>query len=166
MTQRGTVSRQEAHPVAPQSRIAFLVRLLSNTLSQQVERALKPLSLTQAQLAALAQLTFADEGWLSGAELGRRAGVTAQAMSGAVTELERRGLVRRSPHPTQGRIQRVHITEDGAQLLDRAQQLTEPVDARALALLTESEREQFRGLLLRVMTGAGCALPPQEPPGG
>ncbi|GAA2690484.1 hypothetical protein GCM10009864_75780 [Streptomyces lunalinharesii] len=165
MTQRGPVSREEPHPVAPRTRTAFLVRLLSNTLSQQVERALKPLSLTQAQLAALAQLTFSEEGWLSGAELGRRAGVTAQAMSGAITDLERRGLVRRSPHPTQGRIQRVHLTEDGAQLLDRAQQLTEPVDARALALLTESEREQFRSLLLRVMTGSGCALTAEHVPG-
>lgn len=87
-------------------------------------------------------------------------------MSGAITDLERRGLVRRSPHPTQGRIQRVHVTEDGVQLLDRAQQLTEPVDARALALLTESERDQFRDLLLRVMTGSGCAPTVEHLPGG
>ncbi|MER7848475.1 MarR family transcriptional regulator [Kitasatospora sp. NPDC096077] len=159
------MSRREPHPVAPRTRTAFLVRLLSNTLSQQVERALKPLSLTQAQLAALAQLTFTDEGWLSGAELGRRAGVTAQAMSAAITDLERRDLVRRSPHPTQGRIQRVHITEDGAHLLERAQQLTEPVDARALALLTEPERDQFRSLLLRVMTASGCAPTAEPEPG-
>lgn len=148
-----------SEPVQPLTRVAYLVRMLSNSLSQQVERALKPLSLTQAQLAALAQLEFAEEGWLSGAELGRRAGVTAQAMSAALSGLEERDLVQRGPHPTRGRVIQVRITDAGRAVLQRAQVLTAPVDARALALLSTEEREQLRALLIRALTGTGAALP-------
>jgi DNA-binding MarR family transcriptional regulator len=146
-------------PVEPATRIAFLVRLLSNTLSQQIERALKPLSLTQAQLAALAQLAFSEHEWMSGADLSRRAGVTGQAMSTALAGLEKRGLVRRDPHPTRGRVIRVWITEDGRQMLEQAQKRTAPVDARALVLLSPDEREQLRSLLLRTMAGVGLPVP-------
>ncbi len=144
-------------PVEPVTRVAYLVRMLSNSLSPQVERALKPLSLTQAQLAALGQLEFSEDGWLSGAELGRRAGVTAQAMSAALVGLQERELVRRQPHPTRGRVIQVRITDAGRDVLRRAQQLTAPVDARALALLSVEERAQLRALLFRALSGAGVA---------
>ncbi len=146
-------------PVEPVTRVAYLVRMLSNSLSPQVERALKPLSLTQAQLAALGQLEFSEDGWLSGAELGRRAGVTAQAMSAALAGLQERELVQRQPHPTRGRVIQVRVTDAGRDVLRRAQQLTAPVDARALALLSVEERAQLRALLFRALSGAGVATP-------
>lgn len=142
----------------PVTRIAYLVRMLSNSLSQQIERALRPLQLTQAQLAALAQLALGPADGLSGAELGRRAGVTPQSMSTAVAGLHRRGLVTRSRHPTHGRMIQIRITEEGRRVLERAQELTAPVDARALALLSVDERQQLRTLLLRTMTAAGVPL--------
>jgi DNA-binding MarR family transcriptional regulator len=145
--------------VEPGTRIAYLVRVLSNALSQQIEQALRPVGLTQAQLAALGQLAFSDEGWLSGAELGRRAGVTAQAMSTALTALEGRGLVERGPHPDRGRVIRVWITAEGSRLLERAQQLTAPVDTRAMALLSDDEQRQLRLLLVRAMAGIGVQAP-------
>lgn len=145
--------------VEPVTRIAYLVRILANTLSQQIEQALRPVGLTQAQLAALGQLAFSEEGWLSGAELGRRAGVTAQAMSTSLAGLEARGLVQRGPHPTRGRVVQVWITDDGRRLLETAQRLTAPVDTRALALLAPDEQRQLRVLLVRTMAGAGMQPP-------
>ena len=145
--------------VEPSTRTAYLVRMLASALGQQVEQALRPVGLTQAQLAALGQLAFSAEGWLSGAELGRRAGVTAQGMSTALAGLRSRGLVDRGPHPTRGRVIRVWITEDGHRLLERAQRLTAPVDTRAMALLSDDEQRQMRALLLRAMAGAGVQVP-------
>jgi DNA-binding MarR family transcriptional regulator len=143
----------------PTTRIAFIVRLLANALNQQIEQALRPVGLTQAQLAALAQLAASEQGWLSGAELGRRAGVTAQAMSSALAGIEARGLVRRGPHPSRGRVIRVWTTDEGRQLVATAQRLTAPVDARAQALLSTEERRQLRDLLLRAISGAGVQAP-------
>ncbi|RSN39896.1 MarR family transcriptional regulator [Amycolatopsis sp. WAC 04197] len=152
----------EKIPVEPATRIAYLVRMLSNTLNQRIERALRPLELTQAQLAALAQLALRAPGRLSGAELGRRAGVTPQAMWSAVAGLEQRELVERSPHPTHGRVLEIGITEDGIDVLAQAQELTAPVDAHAMATLTDGEQRQLRALLLKSMT----ALDLPHPDGG
>ncbi|GAB3746487.1 hypothetical protein GCM10027598_84750 [Amycolatopsis oliviviridis] len=146
-------------PVEPATRIAYLLRMLSSTLNQQIERALRPLDLTQAQLAALAQLAISAPARLSSAELGRRAGVTPQAMWSAISNLEHRGLVRRSPHPTHGRVLEIAITEVGSSVLEQAQELTAPVDAHAMATLTEAEKRQFRSLLLKTMTGLGIPHP-------
>lgn len=141
------------------TRIAYAVRMLANSLGQQIDQALRPLQLTQAQLAALAQLAFSEHGWLSGAELGRRAGVTAQAMSASLPALVERGLVDRAPHLTHGRVIRVWITPEGRRLLARAQSLTAAVDARAMAVLAPDEQRQLRSLLLRVMAGSGLHVP-------
>ncbi|TQM43798.1 DNA-binding MarR family transcriptional regulator [Pseudonocardia cypriaca] len=148
--------------VEPSTRIAYLVRMLANALNQQVEQALRPVGLTQAQLAALGQLAICAEGWLSGAELGRRAGITAQGMSTALAGLQSRGLVERGPHPSRGRVIRVWITEDGRRLLERAQRLTAPVDMRATALLSVDEQRQLREFLLRAMAGVGVQAPGTE----
>lgn len=145
--------------VRPSTRIAYLVRMLANALNVQIEQALRPVGLTQAQLAALGQLEFSEQGWLSGAELGRRAGVTAQGMSASLADLQARGLVDRGPHPTRGRINRVWITDLGRDVLERAQHLTAPVDARALSLLDAGEREDLHSLLLRATAGAGVRTP-------
>lgn len=149
-------------PVEPVTRIAYLVRMLSNTMNQQVERALRPLDLTQAQLAALAQLAISAPVRLSSAELGRRAGVTAQGMWSAISTLEQRELVERSPHPTHGRVLEIGITDQGNEILDKAQELAAPVDARAMALLSQDEQQQLRALLLKTMTALNITHPDDE----
>ncbi|PRY41685.1 MarR family winged helix-turn-helix transcriptional regulator [Umezawaea tangerina] len=149
-------------PVEPVTRIAFLVRMLSNTMNQQIERALRPLDLTQAQLAALAQLAINAPARLSSAELGRRAGVTPQGMWAAISNLEQRELVQRSPHPTHGRVLEIDITQRGIEVLEQAQELTAPVDARAMAMLAEDEQRQLRALLLKTMTAMNIPHPDGE----
>ncbi|MEE1940790.1 MarR family transcriptional regulator [Streptomyces sp. TRM 70361] len=151
--------------VQPTTRFPYLVWMLSNTLNQQIERALRPLGLTQAQLAALAQLSL-ESGGLSGAELGRRAGVTPQAMSASLASLEKRELVLRGPHPTHGRVIEVRITDAGRELLERAKACTEPVHERAVALLDGKEQGELRRLLLRTMAALDIPYPRDLPEGG
>lgn len=141
--------------VDPVSRLAYAVMVLSNSLTQQIERALRPLELTQSQLAALVQLAVGPEEGLSGADISRLAGLTPQSMSTALARLEARALVVRSPHPTRGRVVVVRITPAGRRLAEQAQEMCKPVDARALALLSPQEREDLHALLRRVMDALG-----------
>ena len=97
-------------------RLPYTMRMVSQALSQQLERTLRPLGLTHAQLAALAQLESQPAFGLSGANLANRAGVTPQSMSTAIGSLLERGLVVRTPHPTHGRVLEVRITAEGARL--------------------------------------------------
>ena len=66
-----------------------------------------------------------------------------------VTDLESLGLVRRRPHPTDGRAKRVEATRQGKQLARRADAiLATPPDG--LDALTEDELETLRRILERV----------------
>jgi DNA-binding MarR family transcriptional regulator len=76
-----------------------------------MESVLREQGLTGAQYAVLSVLRR-DPG-LSGAELARACNTTPQAMNGVLATLERDGLIRRSPHPTHGRILQVTLTEAG-----------------------------------------------------
>ncbi|MGA4844055.1 MarR family winged helix-turn-helix transcriptional regulator [Streptomyces sp. G45] len=140
-------------------RLPYMMRMVSNALSQDLERTLRQFSLTHAQFAALAQLGLEDPGGLSGAELGHRAGVTAQSMSAAVSSLLARGLVTRAPHPTHGRILEVRITPEGLDLVERAQEAARHVEDRALAGLTSAQQDELRALLRQITRTLGLYVP-------
>ncbi len=140
-------------------RLPYLMRVTSNALSQQLERALRPFGLTHAQLAALAQLTHPEANGLSSAELGYRAGVTPQSMSTAVASLLERGLIQRTPHPTHGRVLEVRITPAGAELCKSAQIATKSVETRAVAGLTPDQQSELRLSLRHMMTVLGLFVP-------
>jgi DNA-binding MarR family transcriptional regulator len=84
--------------VDPSERIAYVIRMISGALTQEIEQALRPVQLTQVQLAALVQLSRTDG--LSAAELARRCGVTPQSMASALGRIDERGLITRAAHPT------------------------------------------------------------------
>jgi DNA-binding MarR family transcriptional regulator len=132
-------------------RLPYTMRMVSQALSQQLERTLRPLGLTHAQLAALAQLELQPSSGLSGAELAIRAGVTPQSMSTAIGSLLDRGLVVRTPHPTHGRVLEVRITAEGTRLVERAKGAAKTVEDRAVAQLSAEEHDQLSSLIHRVM---------------
>jgi len=140
-------------------RLPYMARMVSNVLWHQLEQALRRFSLTHAQLAALAQLGLEHPHALSGAQMGHRVGVTAQAMSNAIADLLDRGLVTRQPNPNHGRILDVTITEDGMDLLDRAQIAGKDVEDRAMTELTPAQQRQLKGLLRKVMVSLDLYLP-------
>jgi DNA-binding MarR family transcriptional regulator len=143
-------------------RLPYMMRMVSNELSRQLERVLRPFSLTHAQLAALAQLGVARPGALTSAELGRRAGVTAQSMSTATASLLDRGLVIRAPDPTHGRKLDIQITAAGMELLERAQAATKRVEERALAPLTPDQQHEFRTVLRQLMLAMDVYVPESD----
>ncbi|MFC5219896.1 MarR family winged helix-turn-helix transcriptional regulator [Streptomyces coerulescens] len=142
--------------VHPAERIAYVIRMVSGLLTQEVEQALRPVRLTQVQLAALVQLGLSEG--LSTAVLARRCGVTAQSMASALSGLERRSLIRRAAHPIDGRVVEIHITREGQTLAEEAQQLTAGVNAKALALVEPDDRARLHSLLLQIAQGLGLPV--------
>jgi len=69
--------------------------------------------LTDAQFNVLVQLKYSDEKALSQAELGRRLVVNKADMTGIVDRLERAGLVERSVHPNDRRVNLVRMPAEG-----------------------------------------------------
>src|SRR3954451_24209448 len=86
-------------------------------LVRRVRRTDAQLGVPPAQLAALSVLVFGGRQTLS--SLASAEQVSAPTVTRLVQGLERRGLVRRRPHPDDGRATVIEATAKGRRLMDR-----------------------------------------------
>ena len=93
-------------------------------------------------------------------EIGRERVLTTGGVTRLVDRMEAAGLVRRSPHPEDRRVQLVSLTELGEQSCVRAARVhAENVRRYFLDRLPEAGREQFVRDLRSLSLSAGEALP-------
>ncbi|KIQ15067.1 MarR family transcriptional regulator [Rhodococcus sp. Leaf7] len=97
----------------------------------RVEEVLKPTGLTFARYELLTLLTFTKTGALPMAKASARLQVHPTSVTNAVDRLEKAGLVRRVPHPTDRRTTLVEITDTGRTLAVAA---TEDLNDRVFGL--------------------------------
>ncbi|UCU99473.1 MarR family winged helix-turn-helix transcriptional regulator [Acidovorax radicis] len=71
-------------------------------------------------------------------------------MVGLIASLERRGLIERRPHPSDGRAMGVHLTPQGVELTAQAEQTAAHLEEDATARLTATERKTLIRLLQKV----------------
>jgi DNA-binding MarR family transcriptional regulator len=86
----------------------------------RVDAALRPFGLTFARYEALRLLAFTRQGRLPMAKIGMRLMVHPASVTHSITRLEAQGLVRREPHPSDGRATLAVITPAGRRLVERA----------------------------------------------
>jgi DNA-binding MarR family transcriptional regulator len=91
-------------------------------------------------------------------EIGSAMGIDPSTMVSLLDQLERAGLAKRRPRPTDRRAREVVITPKGRRLVERGRQLASQVDDEVLQGLTGAERRQLVGLLRRALASA----PPQS----
>jgi DNA-binding MarR family transcriptional regulator len=95
--------------------------------------------LTVTQLSALTSLRLG--GALTPRELSEAERVQPPTMTKIVAKLEERGLVRRTPHPTDGRQVLLSPSDDGVAVLDDYQRVRDEWLAGKLAELSPDERD-------------------------
>ena len=93
---------------------------------------------------------------LTAGDLMRSAMVTSGAITQRLDRLETRGLVRRRPHPGDGRVVLVTLTPTGRELVDRVLPDHLATEERLLAALTPEQRATLAGLL-RALDGSPAA---------
>ena len=71
-------------------------------------------------------------------------------MVGLIAALERRGLIERRPHPSDGRAMGVHLTTKGADLTERAEATVAQLEQDASGRLTATERKTLIRLLQKI----------------
>ena len=71
-------------------------------------------------------------------------------MVGLIAALERRGLIERRPHPSDGRAMGVHLTPAGVELTAQAEQTAAQLEEDATNRLTAAERKTLIRLLQKV----------------
>lgn len=128
-------------------RLGLDIKRAEQVLMAAKGAALKPLDLTVAQYAALFALSGSPG--ISGAALARACLVTPQAMTAVLKTLEERGLVTRTAHPWHQKVLETRLTDEGAALLDRADERAVRIERRMSDALTPQERAALKDLLGR-----------------
>jgi DNA-binding MarR family transcriptional regulator len=129
------------------------VMRVQQLLLAELDDVLRPFGLTFARYEVLMLLHFSRRGSLPLGKIGVRLQVAPGAVTNAVDRLEDDGLVRREPHPTDGRTTLAAITVRGR---NRAVTATEQLNAVFEDLaLTTTEQDRLVSLLGRLRAGGG-----------
>lgn len=133
----------------PRQMPTLLINHYGRLLTRQADERLKTIGLTASQLPVLAALK--DGGALTQRELAEAAGVEQPSMAQLLARMERDGLVRRDPSPTDGRSSLVSLTPAAQRKLEPGRALLRQIDEEACAIFTPAEREALAGMLLRLL---------------
>jgi DNA-binding MarR family transcriptional regulator len=90
-------------------------------------------------------------------EIGGAMGIDPSTMVSLIDQLEKAGLAKRRPHPSDRRAREVSITPKGRRVLERCRKVALESEDEVLRGLSSSERRQLLKLLRRALSEA----PPQ-----
>ena len=85
-----------------------------------VDGALRPFGLTCARYEGLVLLLHSRQGALPLGKMGQRLMIHPTSVTNIIDRLEQQELVRRRPHPTDGRTTLAELTDEGLSLAERA----------------------------------------------
>ncbi|WP_238019902.1 MarR family transcriptional regulator [Dactylosporangium sp. AC04546] len=122
-------------------RVAADLQVAVGRLVRRLRQTQVPGELTLSEASVLSRLD--RDGPAPPGELAAGDRVRPQAMGATLQALEQRGLVSRSPDPTDGRRVRMAITAEGLRLLTDRRSLKTQALTDALARLSDEERAQI-----------------------
>lgn len=120
----------------------------ARTLARQTNEGLKSLGISAAQLPVLVALK--DGAGRTQKQLAEIAAVEQPSMAQLLARMERDGLVRREPLPSDGRSSLVFLTETTLERLELGRLVLRQIDDAACAVFTEAEKETLINLLKRL----------------
>lgn len=127
--------------------IGYNLKITQHRLRQRLDAELARVGITAPQNAVL--LAVAGNPRMSNAELARAAFVTPQTMQAILVNLERDGLITRSPHPEHGRVIMTELTQAGEQAVAGGAKAADAVEKRMLSRLSAEEAKMLCELLKR-----------------
>jgi len=139
--------------VTPDICIFFLLSKANQAGSRFLAQKVAELGITPVQALVLGFLS--DEDRISSSELGKRTELDSATMTGILDRLEAAGLIERHGNPADRRSIRIHLTEQGKSLAGEAVRLIVEANRKFLAVLTEREQGELRGLIGKLRDQAG-----------
>ncbi|HLK55593.1 MAG TPA: MarR family transcriptional regulator [Chthonomonadaceae bacterium] len=133
------------HPTSIGHALPLSLRRAYLALHRETDAALAPIGLTADQFVLMAALMDADSATQQ--ELARRTDSDANTLREMLLLLEKKGWVRRGPHPTDRRARTVALTEEGRRVYAVAWERSDPVRATLYAELGPEEADILVRLL-------------------
>jgi DNA-binding MarR family transcriptional regulator len=128
--------------------IAMALRAAYWAMHRSTEASFSQRTATADQFVLLSLL--AEQDGITQQELVRRASSDANTIRAMLVLLEKRGLVTRLRHPTDGRARSVALTRKGRQTYERLRAQSEPVRERLIAACGTMEARMLVKLLVRI----------------
>jgi DNA-binding MarR family transcriptional regulator len=127
--------------------VGYNLKITQHRLRQRLEAELAQVGITAPQNAVL--LAVSGNPRISNADLARAAFVTPQTMQAILVNLERGGLIMRSPHPEHGRVIMTELTAAGKQAVADGAKAADAVERQLLSKLSAQEAKLLCDLLKR-----------------
>ncbi|MDO4644114.1 MAG: MarR family transcriptional regulator [Cardiobacteriaceae bacterium] len=128
----------------------YLANSMARLFAVALAESLRTLELAPAAFGLLLELWQGDG--LSQRDLVERTDIEQATIANTLARMERDGLLTRTPHPHDARMQQIYLTEKAKQLEDAAMQCARQVNQQALSTLDEQEQAVFLLLMQRVST--------------
>jgi DNA-binding MarR family transcriptional regulator len=133
--------------------IGLLFRGINFTFRQEMDRALRKARVGVSYGEISPMLTLALHPGSNGAELARRAMVSAQAMNTVLGKLVEKKYVERRAHPHSLRADSWHLTTKGSALMEKAKPVFEATTSRMLGGLSAQDIKNLEKYLRSCSAG-------------
>lgn len=136
----------------------FLMRMVSNAVSQEFARKLAGEAVTVAEWVMLRALYGRDP--LPPSLLAREMGMTKGAISKLADRLLEKGLIARSDNPDDKRAHNLLLTSTGKAKVPALARLADENDATFFASLSSAEHDALRSVLQKLISRHTLTCPP------
>ncbi|MFD0316028.1 MarR family winged helix-turn-helix transcriptional regulator [Streptomyces flavalbus] len=150
-----------ATPTRTEPDLSYLLDHTSHVLRTRMAAALAEIDLTPRMHCVLVHALEEERTQIQLAEIGDMDKTT---MVSTVDALEKAGLAERRPSSRDRRARIIAVTDEGARVARRSQEIVDGVHRDALGDLTRADREVFVRLLNRLATGT-LGTPAESPQG-
>ncbi|WP_027258452.1 MULTISPECIES: MarR family winged helix-turn-helix transcriptional regulator [Leisingera] len=130
----------------------YLVNHTARLFASGLQDRITPLGITIGQFPILLELWVKDG--VTQRELLEKLALEQATLANTLNRMERDGLIVRKKHPSDARSQQIWLTAEGQAPRERAYQAANDQNEQSLAPLSINEREQFMGLMRRIISAA------------
>jgi DNA-binding MarR family transcriptional regulator len=138
--------------------VSYAVARLHQRLFAGITERVAPYGLTTLQFTTLSVLSRHGAP-LSTSQLARRAFMTPQSMSEVIHALERKGLIKRNPHPNHRRTLPATLTAKGRRMLAECETAVSEFEDSMLLGFSEKDRAAFLDMVKAAVRNLGGGFP-------
>ena len=138
--------------------MSYAIARLHQRVFAGITERVAPYGLTALQFTTLSVLSRHGAP-LSTSQLARRAFMTPQSMSEVIHALERKGLIKRDPHPNHRRTLPATLTAKGRRVLTACDAAVSEFEDAMLDGFSEADRATFRDMIKTAARNLGGGFP-------
>ncbi len=138
--------------------MSYAIARLHQRVFAGITERVAPYGLTTLQFTTLSVLSRHGAP-LSTSQLARRAFMTPQSMSEVIHALERKGLIKRNPHPNHRRTLPATLTAKGRRVLTTCDEAVSEFEDAMLDGFSKADRVMFRDMIKAAARNLGGGFP-------